>query len=285
MQSTSCGIPRCLTLAVAGATEVKNAALSQQAKSSGRAELFPPLPSPKQGSVLLKYFLCKGAGRLSRVTRFHSLQWLKERWSPGWLELTGEQGGLGLSCHRRQDKPTFPKAWHCCPQWNRCKEHLHTHLSKQIHGDVLPGEWFSGGPWAFFPPHSPEYRISSQQWGAALHMDKGKQSLQPAFPPTPNLQIRPLLLQEHLRFVHFNFCTHMSFASIIPNSLPKNIPPPYLHGNSGSQSVFPLNGPNIFISHKSKSLLKPLSNDYLKQIFSNLNPSLHNDQSHKPSNC
>lgn len=284
MQSTSCGIPRCLTLAVAGATEVKNAALSQQAKSSGRAELFPTLPSPKQGSVLLKYFLCKGAGRLSRVTRFHSLQWLKERWSPGWLELTGEQGGLGLSCHRRCVPPSQKPGTVALSGTDAKSTFTLIFPSKSMEMWCL-GNGLVVDLGLFFPPHSPEYQISSQQWGAALHMDKGKQSLQPAFPPTPNLQIRPLLLQEHLRFVHFNFCTHMSFASIIPNSLPKNIPPPYLHGNSGSQSVFPLNGPNIFISRKSKSLLKPLSNDYLKQIFSNLNPSLHNDQSHKPPNC
>lgn len=106
------------------------------------------------------------------------------------------------------------------------------------------------------------------------------QSLQPVFPPAPDPQIRLLSLQAHLRFVHFNIYMHVSSASIIPNSLPKNILPPYLHGNSASQSVFTLNPTNIFISHKSKSLLKPLSNHYLKQIFSNLNPSLHNDQSH-----
>lgn len=106
------------------------------------------------------------------------------------------------------------------------------------------------------------------------------QSLQPVFPPAPDPQIRLLSLQAHLRFVHFNIYMHVSSASIIPNSLPKNILPPYLHGNSASQFVFTLNPTNIFISHKSKSLLKPLSNHYLKQIFSNLNPSLHNDQSH-----
>lgn len=127
--------------------------------------------------------------------------------------------------------------------------------------------------------------MSSQQREAALPRDKGKQSLQPVFPPTPNSQIRPLSLQTHLRFVHFNIYMHMRSASAIPNSLAKNILPPYLHGNSGSWFVFPLNHTNIFISHKSKSLLKSLSNDDLKQIFSNLNPSLHNDQSHKPHNC
>lgn len=60
MQSTSCGIPCSLTLDVAGATEVKNASTSQQAKCFWYEHSYF-LPSPNQGSVLLKFLVCRRA--------------------------------------------------------------------------------------------------------------------------------------------------------------------------------------------------------------------------------
>lgn len=76
--------PHCLTLAVAGATEVKNAAQSQQGESSARAELFPSFLPPKQGSVLLKFFPCRGAGGFSNITCFSQSAVAQDELQDAW---------------------------------------------------------------------------------------------------------------------------------------------------------------------------------------------------------
>lgn len=120
---------------------MKNAALSQQAESSGRAELFPALLSPKQG--------VSAAGILP-------VQWSWENFKCHLISQSavarGEMKFRMAGAHRRARETGavshLPNSLTLLPSVEQSKEHLHTHLSQQIHGDVVPGEWFSGGPWA-----------------------------------------------------------------------------------------------------------------------------------------
>lgn len=91
--------PHCLTLAVAGATEVKNAAQSQQGESSARAELFPSFPSPKAGVSAAEILPVQRSWGFFKYHLFFTVCG-GSRWTPGCLEITTEQGGLGSPCHQ-----------------------------------------------------------------------------------------------------------------------------------------------------------------------------------------
>lgn len=119
--------------------------------------------------------------------------------------------------------------------------------------------------------------------GAALHRVNGKH-LHPVFPPALNLQINSVPM-GFLRCAYCNIHMHVSSASITQTPS-QGIPYPHIF--LGTQVLFLsfhyTTQTFFFISNKLRSLLNNPSN-YLKQIFSNLNPSLPNDQSHKPHYC